>query len=118
MSHIFGAVGVTAITDVTDASKALGVNLTGATADTTLSFSFSQTANRTVTIPDATTTMLGTDTTAIVTNKTVYEPQSLTLTATGTTQGTALQLVSMQNIVTTTPASSGVVLPVRPPPAR
>ena len=112
MSHMLGTVGVTSITDITDASKALGVNLTGATTDTMLTLAVSQTANRTVTLPDATTTVLGHDTTQIVTNKTIYEPQSLTLTAAGTNQGTATQLSSMQNIVTTTPLNSGVVLPI------
>lgn len=112
MSHILGSVGLSSITDVADPSKVLGVNLTGATSDTMLTLSLSQTANRTITLPDATTTVLGHDTSQIVTNKRIYEPQSLTMTATGTTQATATQLTSMQNIVTTTPINSGVILPI------
>lgn len=113
MSQIFNTVGVTSITDVIDASKALGINLGSAASDTTLTLSVSQSANRTLTIPDATTTMVGTDTTQIITNKTTYEPLNLGLTATGTTQLTALVLTAMHNVITTvTLTNYGVQLPV------
>lgn len=38
-------------------------------------------------------------------------PVNGNLTATGTTQATALQLIGGKHIVTTTPANSGVILP-------
>jgi len=59
----------------------------GATADafeTTLTVA-EPTADRTVTIPDATTTLVGTDTTQTLTNKTLTSP---TITGTGTIAGT------------------------------
>jgi hypothetical protein len=59
----------------------------GATADsyeTTLSVA-EPTADRTVTIPDATTTLVGTDTTQTLTNKTLTSP---TITGTGAIAGT------------------------------
>ena len=59
----------------------------GATADafeTTLTV-VDPTADRTVTIPDATTTLVGTDTTQTLTNKTLTSP---TITGTGTIAGT------------------------------
>jgi hypothetical protein len=59
----------------------------GATADafeTTLTVA-DPTADRTVTIPDATTTLVGTDTTQTLTNKTLTSP---TITGTGTIAGT------------------------------
>lgn len=111
MSHIFGNIGVTAITDVIDANKSLGINLSGATAETSLTLDLSQTTNRNWTVPDASSTFTGTDLIQTITNKTVYEPTSISLSAAGGTQGTATALTSMYNVVTTVPVSSGVILP-------
>lgn len=49
--------------------------------------------------------------TQTLTNKTVLLPTNTSISAAGTTQGTATALTSDSNIVTTVTASSGVVLP-------
>ena len=78
------------ITTPTITSLALGdgnIIFEGATADafeTTLTVA-EPTADRTVTIPDATTTLVGTDTTQTLTNKTLTSP---TITGTGAIAGT------------------------------
>ena len=78
------------ITTPTITSLTLGdgnIVFEGATADafeTTLTVA-EPTADRTVTIPDATTTLVGTDTTQTLTNKTLTSP---TITGTGTIAGT------------------------------
>lgn len=112
MTHVLNAIAVTRITDVTDVSKALALNYASATTATTTTINVSQTADRTWSIPDATSTFLGTDVAQIVTNKSVYEPSSVTLTAAGTNQGTATAITSMYNVVTSVAASTGVRLPV------
>lgn len=71
-----------------------GVVFEGATADafeTTLTV-VDPTADRTVTLPDATTTLVGTDTTQTLTNKTLASP-------TFTGQVTGLELAFSQSIV-------------------
>lgn len=59
-----------------DASKELGVDLSGATASTKTTLVASQTANRSVTLPDATTTLLGTDTVQTISNKVYHADQA------------------------------------------
>lgn len=112
MSHILRTIGVTSITDITDASKALGINLASATTETTTTVNIAQTANRSWTLPDGSSTFVGTDLVQTTTNKTNYEPSAVTVTAAGATQGTATALTNMYNNVTTVAASTGVSLPV------
>lgn len=112
MTHVLNSVGLTTITDVTDSSKAFGVNLTSATTNTTTTLTIGQTADRTWTVPDVSSTFVGTDATQIISNKTIYEPTTATVSAAGTNQATATALTSMYNIVTTVAASTGVRLPV------
>jgi hypothetical protein len=57
--------------DGSDATKKIGFDTSGATSATTLTLAGVQTANRTITLPDANTTLLGTNTTQTLTNKTI-----------------------------------------------
>ena len=59
------------IEDATDNTKVVDFSLSGATTGTTTDLTFSQTANRTITFPDASTTLVGTATTDTLTNKTI-----------------------------------------------
>jgi hypothetical protein len=111
-THVLKSVGATSITDITDVTKTLGINLASATTGTTTSMIYSQTADRTWTWPDATSTVTGIDTTQTVTNKTIYEPTAATISAAGTTQGTATALTNMNNVITTVALNTGVSLPV------
>lgn len=54
-----------------DATKLLDYDLSGATTSTKTTIAISQSANRTITLPDATTTLVGTDTSQTLTNKTI-----------------------------------------------
>lgn len=62
---------VFAVQDDGDATKQLNVQLAGATAATTSTIVASQTANRSITLPDATTTLMGTDVAQTFTVKTM-----------------------------------------------
>ena len=57
--------------DQTDATKKIGFQSSGATTSTILTLATAQSSNRTITLPDATTTVVGTDTTQTLTNKTI-----------------------------------------------
>jgi hypothetical protein len=59
------------ILDLSDTSKQFVVGLSGSTTGVTNTLSFSSTANRVYTIPDATTALVGTDTGQVLTNKTI-----------------------------------------------
>ena len=59
------------ISDATDATKQFKYRLTGATTGTNTTFVGAQTINRSIILPDATTTMLGANTTQTITNKTI-----------------------------------------------
>lgn len=61
---------VFAINDATDATKQIKFDAAGTTATST-TIAAAQTANRIVTMPDATTTLVGTDATQTLTNKTI-----------------------------------------------
>jgi parallel beta-helix repeat protein len=74
MSQILNVVGLTQITDVIDPGKVLGIGLGGATSGTTTTFTFTQTTNRNIIIPDASTTLVGTDVVQTLTNKTITDP--------------------------------------------
>ena len=70
--------------DNTDATKKIGFNTSAATTSTTTTISSAQTANRTITLPNATTTLVGTDTTQTLTNKTLTTPIIASISNTGT----------------------------------
>lgn len=60
-----------AVSSGTDLTTLFNVNLTNAATATTTTFNFFQTANRAISIPNANTTLVGTDTVDFLTNKTI-----------------------------------------------
>ena len=108
--------GFTSITGLTDS----GVHFQNSTT-TTKKFKFDAASitagqTRTITIPDATTTMVGTDATQTLTNKTIsgfVVNTSASVAAAGTTQGTATAITADYVVVTSATAGSatGVILP-------
>lgn len=72
------------IVDTSDATKVLTVALSGAVTAKTMTIASSQTVNRTLTLPDATDTLVGKATTDTLTNKTLTTPV-INGTITGTT---------------------------------
>jgi len=71
MSYVLTTTGIATIVDGNDSSKGFGINLLSATSGANTNFLFTQTATRNITIPNATTTMVGTDVTQTLTNKTI-----------------------------------------------
>ncbi len=108
---ILNSIGASSITDVTDVSKQMLVNLTSATTGTSLALTSSQTSNRVWTFPDTTSTVVGTDATQTITNKTTYNCSNISIVAAGLTQGTATALTQMYNVITLVPLGSGVIVP-------
>src|SRR6185295_4668762 len=73
----------TIIADSVDNTKHILFNA-GGTTSTSTTLTCAQTANRVITFPDATTTVVGTDTTQTLTNKTLTSPAISTISNTGT----------------------------------
>jgi hypothetical protein len=71
MAELIPLAIIGAVADPTDTSKQFSIDLSGATTGTKTTFQTSQTVNRVLTFPNATTTIVGTDTTQILTNKTI-----------------------------------------------
>lgn len=72
------------IGDSSDATKALAFDLSGATTAKTATLTSSHTDDRTITLPDASTTLVGTDTTQTLTNKTLTSPVISSISNSGT----------------------------------
>lgn len=78
------------INDATDATKQINFDAGGTTATKT-TIAAAQTANRTVTLPDATTTLVGTDVAQTLTNKTIVAANNtITTAASGNLTSTSL----------------------------
>jgi hypothetical protein len=72
------------IVDVSDNTKVLAFRLNGQTTGTTTVLQSNNTANHTLTLPNATDTLVGNTTSATLTNKTLTAPIISTITNTGT----------------------------------
>ena len=96
-----GLATVVGISDPSDATKDIGFTLSGATTAKTLTLISAHTDNRSLTLPDATDTLVGRDTTDTLTNKTLTSP-TLTTPALGTPAS------GVMTNVTGLPISTGV----------
>lgn len=120
MSYILGSV-FGKLVDATDTSKTFDVNLSGASTGTTLSLQSNQTANRTLNVPDSSTTLVGTDVAQTLSNKTIDASlntlsnipnsslisSSVTVnTGTGLTGGGAVSLGGTTNVSLSVPVST------------
>lgn len=65
-----------AIVDQTDQTKKIVASVAGATTGKTLTLASSHSNNRTITFPDATTTLVGNDNAEVVKNKTIQHPKT------------------------------------------
>lgn len=101
------------VVDASDATKRFGWTLSGATTGTTITLISAHTANRSITLPDATTTLVGTDTTQTLSNKTFTAPvlgvatatsiNGLTITtSTGTLTIASAKVLTISNTITMT----------------
>lgn len=76
----------TLIVNTTDATKAVKFSNSGATSATTMILAFTQTANRTVTCPDATDTLVGKATIDTLSNKSLVDASTFIVNATDATK--------------------------------
>jgi len=72
------------LVDNSTSSKVINFLVSGATASTSTQLTCVQTANRVITFPDATTTLIGVDTTDTLTNKTLTLPVIVSISNSGT----------------------------------
>jgi len=84
--HLLGSgTGNVYISDGTDPTKDINFELGGATSDKTMTITSSHTNDRTLTLPDATDTLVGKATTDTLTNKTLTAPTLTSAVITGAT---------------------------------
>ncbi|MFM7795691.1 MAG: hypothetical protein ACKO7N_02910, partial [Candidatus Nitrosotenuis sp.] len=72
------------IGDATDSTKRVAFNLSSATSGGVMTFAISPSTARTITFPDATTTLVGTDTSQTLSGKTLTSPIISSISNTGT----------------------------------
>ena len=106
-----GASGYVNVTDGVDETKRLMFNASGGTTNTRTMLSSTQTVDRTISLPDATDTLVGKATTDTLTNKTLTSP-TLTLAGVGiaTSASTNLNILGS----TTTVSSLRIIPGVAP----
>lgn len=98
-----------AVVDSTDTSKQFSIDLSGATTGTTTTFQTSQTANRVLTFPNATTAIVGTDTAQTLTNKTIdASVNTVTNVSTSNITAGSISNASLTNSSLTITAGSGL----------
>lgn len=102
--------GSIAIVDTTTATKKIAFAASGATAATTMTLTAVQTADRAITLPDATDTLVGKATTDTLTNKTLTSPTINAPTMTTPVLGVAT--ATTVNKVTITPPATSAVLTI------
>lgn len=92
MTYILNSVALDSITDTADVTKRLGINLTGAAADTSTTLSFSQTSDRNYTIIDT-----GTNSSFIMSDsdQTINGIKSFTTPISATSGGTGSNVVPL-----------------------
>ena len=100
-----GASGYVNVQDSTDASKRIMFNAAGGTTNTRTMLSSTQTVDRTISLPDATDTLVGKATTDTLTNKTLTSP-----TITGGALNGTLGATTPSTVAGTTGTFSGKLL--------
>ena len=99
-----GASGYVNVQDSTDATKRIMFNASGGTTNTRTMLSSTQTVDRTLSLPDATDTLVGKATTDTLTNKTLTSP-----TITGGALNGTLGATTPSSVAATTGGFSGVL---------
>ena len=108
-----GASGYVNVQDSTDASKRIMFNASGGTTNTRTMLSSTQTVDRTLSLPDATDTLVGKATTDTLTNKTLTSPTITGGALNGTLGATTPSSVAATTLTTTgaiTSTATGAIL--------